>query len=302
MRWASAPGQPPAPYYRPAPPPKKGGGCLKVVLLLMGAAFLFCCCLVSAVVESAEDPLDWQAVVPEQGGDDLGLALVPSTLAPEEARSYRWRQAFRSFRLGYGVSSSVHQDIEDEFQALSFEFRYRPGDGQNFTWAPPLECRNREWKCVFDALARDNAAAIAPITELFRRRQREKNLDALQVTQLVVSWIQNITYRLPTEDTAAFGMLPPVIVAADGTGDCDSKALLAVIILQQLGVDAHVLLGSSVGHAALGVALPVQGKKFAYQGKKYAFVEVTQPGWTLGAMPPEYDVAKAWKVIPVDVP
>ena len=41
-------------------------------------------------------------------------------------------------------------------------------------------------------------------------------------------------------------MLPPVIVVADGSGDCDSKALLAVVLLRQLGVDAVVLLGSAV--------------------------------------------------------
>ena len=78
--------------------------------------------------------------------------------------------------------------------------------------------------------------------------------------------MQNITYRLTTEDTAAFGMLPPDIVVADGSGDCDSKALLAVVILPQLIVDAVVLLASGLGH-----------------------------------VPPEYDVVKARKVIPVEV-
>ena len=68
-------------------------------------------------------------------------------------------------------------------------------------------------------------------------RQQEKNLDSRQPTELVVGFVQNITYRLPTEDTAAFGMLPPAIVVADGSGDCDSKALLAVVILLQLNVD-----------------------------------------------------------------
>jgi hypothetical protein len=276
-----------------------------VVLLLMLAAFLFCCCLVSAVIESMEDPLewkDWQAAVPSTDESDLGTAVVPESFPPSSARRYHWRKAFSSLGLGYGVSSDVHDEIEDHFQDLSREFRYRSGEGNNFTWAPPLRCKNKEWKCVFDALALENADDIAPLTELFRKQQREKKLNALQVTELVVSFVQNITYRLPTEESAAFGMLPPVVVVADGSGDCDSKALLSVVILQQLGVDAAILLGSSLGHAALGVALPVTGKKFLHQGKKYAFVEVTQPGWAIGAMPPEYDVAKAWKVIPVDVP
>jgi hypothetical protein len=304
VRWASAPGQPPPHYVRPQAP-KKGPGCFRVVVLMMLAAFLFCCCFVSAVMESAEDPLAWKDLekqLPSTNERFLGNALVPDTLSTSLARQYHWRKAFSSMGLGYGVSSDVHDEIEDQFQKLSRDFRYRSGEGNNFTWAPPMSCKNKEWKCVFDAMAKQNADDIAPLTELFRKEQREKNLNILQTTELVVSFVQNITYRLPTEETAAFGMLPPVVVVADGSGDCDSKALLSVIILQQLGVDAHVLLGSSLGHAALGVNLPVTGKKFPHQGKKYAFVEVTQPGWGLGQLPPEYDVSKAWKVIPVDVP
>lgn len=302
MRWAAGPGQPPTPYRAPPPQAKKGGGCLKWVLLLMGGSFLFCCCISAAIVESAEDPLDWKTVVPATGTASLGVALMPADLSPGRARHYQWRQALMAWDLGYGVSSEIHEQVYSDFAELSDRYSYQPGVGNNFTWAPPAACRKREWECVFDALVRDNADDIAPLTELFRRKQQEQNLDARELTELVVTFVQNITYRLPTEETAAFGMLPPVIVVADGSGDCDSKALLAVVILQQLQVDAVVLLASGLGHAALGVALPVTGKKFPYKGKKYAFVEVTTPGWALGALPPEYDVAKAWKVIPVTVP
>ena len=302
MRWAAAPGQPPTPYRAPPPPVKKGGGCFKWLMLIMGGAFLLCCCLSAAVVESAKDPLDWQAVVPSTGSASLGVALMPADLAQSEARHFNWRQSFKAWELGYGVSTDVHGQVETDFSALADRFRYHSGDGNTFTWAPPASCRKREWECVFDAVAKDNADDIAPLTELFRHQQQEAHLDQRQVTELVVSFVQNITYRLPTEDTAAFGLLPPVIVVADGSGDCDSKALLSVVILQQLGIDAVVLLASGLGHAALGVALPVPGKKFSHGGKKYAFVEVTAPGWALGSQPPEYDVARAWKVIPVTVP
>lgn len=55
-----------------------------------------------------------------------------------------------------------------------------------------------------------------------------------------------------------------------------------------------VLLASGLGHAALGGALPVTGKK-------YAFVEVNTLGRALGHLPPNYDIDEAWKVIPVEV-
>ncbi len=304
MRWASAPGQPPARYVPPPPAAKKGGGCFRVVMGLLILSFLFCCCLVSAVAESVDDPLDWNQVtnvVPANVGpqNTLGLALVPDDLPPARARHYTWRQRLSAWELGYGVSDEVHQQVADDFASLAERFDYQPGKGQSFTWSPPPACRQREWQCVFDSVAHDNAEDIAPLTALFRKKQQDEQLDPRQLTELVVGFVQNIKYRLPTEETAAFGLLPPAIVVFDGSGDCDSKALLAVVILKQLGVDAVVLLASGLGHAALGVALPVTGKKF---GKKYAFVEVTTPGWAVGALPPEYDIANAWKVIPVIVP
>lgn len=284
-----------------APPPKKGGGCFKIVLGVLIASFLFCCCLVSAALESAEDPLNWEQVVqvPDVGpSNNLGVAVVPSDFSGEQARRYAWRQRLTAFSLKYGVSSDVHTQVEQDFADLSERFSYQPGKGTSFTWAPPQACRGREWNCVFDSLSHDNGENIQALTALFKHRMQSEQLDQRQVSELVISFVQNIKYRLPTEETAAFGLLPPTIVVADGSGDCDSKALLAVVILRQLGVDAVVLLGSSLGHAALGINVAAPGKKF---GKKYSFVEVTTPGWSIGTIPPGYDIAGAWKVIPVTV-
>jgi hypothetical protein len=288
----------------PAPAAKQGPGCFRVLVLLLVGSFLFCCCFVSVVMESADDPLDWNEVtkeIPTNLGPQtsLGLALVPEDLEATRARHYAWRQQLTTWELGYGLSEDVHQQVYDDFEQLAQRFSYRAGEGTTFTWAPPPACDQREWECVFSSLARDNATDLAPLTALFRARQQADSLDALEVTKLVVSFVQNIKYRLPTEETAAFGLLPPAIVVADGSGDCDSKALLAVVLLRQLGVDAVVLLASKLGHAALGVALPVPGKKFQ---KKYAFVEVTTPGWAVGALPPEYDIKNAWRVVNVIVP
>ncbi|MFO0595678.1 MAG: hypothetical protein U0228_10245 [Myxococcaceae bacterium] len=306
MRWAAAPGQPPAPrYVHPPPPPqaKKGGGCFRVVLALGALSFFFCCCILSVVAESAKDPLDWNSVVqnaPDVGGPrtNLGNALVPDDLPASDARHYAWKNRFLTFELGYGLSSDVHDEIEDNFQDLSRTWSYKPGEGTSFTWIPPEACRNREWACVFDSVTRDNGEYVKALTALFKARRDAEGLDARATTELVVTFVQNIKYRLPTEETAAFGLLPPAIVVSDGSGDCDSKALLATVILNQLGVDAVVLLASGLGHAALGVNVPTAYRKF---GKKYSFVEVTTPGWPIGKVPPDYDIAGAWKVIPVAV-
>ena len=182
MRWAAAPGQPPTPYRAPPAPVKKGGGCFKWLLFLMGGSFLLCCCLSAAVIESADDPLDWKAAIPmpPTGGVSLGLALMPSDLSPEEARHYKWRQSLKTWELGYGVSNEVHAQVASDFADLSDLYSYKPGSGNNFTWAPPSSCHKKEWQCVFDSLVRDNADDLVPLSDLFRRKQQEKNLDSRQ--------------------------------------------------------------------------------------------------------------------------
>ncbi len=281
--------------------PKKKGGCLKWLLLLMGGGFLMCCCFSLAVLDGLADAGGSFSPpsIPAGEATSLGTALVPSTLNESAARHWRWRESRRAWDVGYGLSSSRHDDIDEAFERLSVRFAYRPGAGTNFTWRPPPECQGREWQCVFETLAADNADAIAPLSQLFEQVRRERSLDDRELTDLVVSFVQNITYKLPT---GAFGMLPPAAVLSDGNGDCDSKALLAVVMLRQLGIDAVILLGSAVGHAALGVGLPSTGTRFSYGGRRYAYVEVTAPGWVTGSIPPEYNVLSAWKVIPVAVP
>lgn len=226
----------------------------------------------------------------------LGAARVPSDLAAGLERTYRWRNGQR-YGLGYGVSSEVHGDAESGHASLAREFGYQPSGGPAFTWSPPPRCQPQPWSCVFNQTAGASAANIAPLTELFRQQQTRASLDSRELTELVVTFVQNIKYRLPTE--AYFELLPPEIVVADGSGDCDSKALLAAMILKELGVETAMLYSRSLAHAALGVALRGTGTAFAHGRIKYRFVEVTYPGWAIGTVPPEYDKPKHWEVLPL---
>ncbi len=227
----------------------------------------------------------------------LGSARVPADLAHSFERSYRWRHG-RRYGVGYGISSEVHDEVDDEHANLAKRFSYRStGSGPSFTWIPPAECQPQPWTCVFNETAAASAANIAPLTELFRQHQVRASLDSRALTGLVVTFVQNIKYRLPTE--TYFELLPPELVVADGSGDCDSKALLAGMMLKELGVKTAMLYSRNLAHAALGVALPGTGTSFTYRRAKYLYVEVTYPGWAIGTVPPQYDKPKMWEVLPI---
>lgn len=293
MSWVGQPG-PPLPPVRPTA--KVGRkGCLVTLFVLLGGS-MACCCLGGALFVAGSDGQQrWDPLDAIAGPEvSLGAARVPADHGAE--RTYRWRNRLR-YGLGYGLSSDVHDEVDTSHVALARRFTYLPGGKGPFTWIPPPGCKAQPWACVFNERARASEENIAPLTQLFRQRQTQAQLDPRATTELVVSFVQNITYRLPTE--AYFELLPPELVVADGSGDCDSKALLAGMMLKDLGVETAMLYSRNLAHAALGVALPGSGTSFSHRGKKYLFVEVTYPGWAIGTVPPQYDKPKLWEVLPL---
>lgn len=70
------------------------------------------------------------------------------------------------------------------------------------------------------------------------------------------------------------GLRAPVAVLKRYRGDCDSKSLLAGVMLKELGFPSAVL--SRKRHAVLGVALPgLAGTRYRVGGKSYLVVEMT---------------------------
>jgi len=291
VRWVGQPAPPP-------PPPKKAKGCFTVVLVVMGVS-MSCCCLAGMLVVAGEESGGSFDPISAIAGPEtpLGRAVVPADLAAGLERTHRFRSRQR-YSVGYGISSEVHGEVDAAHEALAQKFQYKSaGVGQPFTWVPPLGCGGNPWGCVFQDTARDSDDNIAPLTELFRQRSTAAGLDARATAELVVNFVQNIKYRLPTE--TYFELLPPELVVADGSGDCDSKSLLAAMILRDLGVETAMLYSRSYAHAALGVALPGTGKAFMSGRKKFLYVESTYPGWAIGTVPPQYENAKLWEVLPL---
>ena len=264
-----------------------------IVGLLLGGSTLCCCLGGMLTLAGLDDAKGWDPINAVAGPEvSLGDAVVPSDLAHSLERNYRWKNGKR-YGLGYGISSEVHDGVDTEHANLAKRFSYHSTGSGPFTWIPPPGCQPQPWACVFNETAQSSAANIAPLTDLFR----QQNLELRATVELVVTFVQNITYRLPTE--TYFELLPPEIVVADGSGDCDSKALLAAMMLKDLGVDTAMLYSRNLAHAALGVALPGTGTAFTHGRTKYLFVEVTYPGWAIGTIPPQYDKPKMWEVLPL---
>jgi hypothetical protein len=88
----------------------------------------------------------------------------------------------------------------------------------------------------------------------------------------LLAWTQGFTYeRNPSGSD--FIDLPDAF--ASKRGDCDSRALLMVLMLNQLGVDAILLVSPEYSHAVAAVDCPGAGARYELNGKKYLIAETT---------------------------
>jgi hypothetical protein len=273
----------------------------KLLLGGIGFASCLCCCGLGMLGRLAD--LDVRAPLPGFPSSvrvvDLGAVLLPPGTSPQGAHNYEWRAEGISpprHYVSYKLGPELAGELEAGHVAFGRRLRYRSLGNERFTYNAPAGC-TADMRCIYEELMRTNAEPVRVLGDRFVTSIRERGLDAAQATQLIVGFVQRIRYELPKD--APFGIIPPALVPEQDRGDCDSKAVLAVMLLRQAGVDAVVLYSDPLSHAAVGVGLPGNGTRLRHGGRSYQYAEVTAEGWPLGMIPPQYDKPRLWKVLPL---
>jgi Transglutaminase-like superfamily len=241
--------------------------------------------------DGADDP-------PTQNGEvvDLGDAAYPANNATAAAKHDWWvpKLAPNKYRVGYRMPDDSAASIRKRYHDWADSLGHKRVDENRFQWRPPRRCVGG-LHCVYEELDDQDAPSIAPMARRFGSRLRQAKLDASQAASLVLTFVQNITYRIPKEEP--FGVKPPTLVLKEREGDCDSKTLLAHIILRDLGIDSVLISSEAHKHTMLGVALPSGGTTFTYSGRRYAFVELTAKRAPMGYIDPRLLRPNDWRVV-----
>jgi len=166
---------------------------------------------------------------------------------------------------GAGVRLSV--DLE-ELESLVFlierEARILAGCGGDFGAA---------WGRYYRTVYRDNSARLAELAAGLRRAWGLDPDRPRPWVERLLRWIQGFEY---VRSGTFSDLTPPALAAFAQAGDCDSRALLFVILLEHVGIDAVLLVSSRYAHSAAGVDLPGEdGARMRHLGKDYLFAEVT---------------------------
>ena len=204
------------------------------------------------------------------GAVDIGVALHPEDLPRDEAIPRSWRVP-PAHQLSYGLGKTEATHIRSSYVEYQQSMNARR-EGEGIWQHAPPQCR-LDLRCAYEELAVLNESAVLPIAERVLNHG-----------------------RIVRDDP--YGLVPPAIVV-NSTGDCDSKGLLAIMLLRMADIDAVMLVSQTARHAMVGVGLPLGRDRIVHRGRSYAIVEVTYPNWPIGHMPPKYASRPDWRVVPI---
>lgn len=227
----------------------------------------------------------------KKGIVDLGTAVYPEGTKPAGAIAYTFNVP-PQHRIGYRVSDAEQKSITKFYESFAKSVSYKRMGSKSFQWIPPTGCPS-SMACVYKKLITRTHDDVLAISQLFKKRADQGKLTSLHVAMMALSYVQTIPYEIPDDP---FGLKPPPLVVADQKGDCDSKALLLYMILNQLGIETVILSSQAHKHSLAGIALPSNGSSFRWKDRRYAFAETTAKGAPLGYMPPEFTSPNDWIV------
>ena len=140
---------------------------------------------------------------------------------------------------------------------------------------------------VVDPFDRDLLGGIAAHVDRFASRN---DLDDRQRADFAASLVQQLEYvrddySAPTDRYPRY----PVETLVNRGGDCKDSSILVAALLGALGYDVVFL--RQPRHLQVGVALEDEypGTYYEYAGDRYYVLETTNPSWTVGDLPSEYE-------------
>jgi hypothetical protein len=231
--------------------------------------------------------------VPSNGVTDLGV--VGRSDPGVEAMRYQWsvgRGPGETFRLGFGLPAAERASMQQRSRALWDAWRCSLNGFISWCRNVPPGCAGDLDSCFLRRLSAISQPSLRPVEQRFARLQREAGLDAMAISRVIVAFVQEINYQVPQDP---FGIVLPPIEVADNRGDCDSKALLASLLLGAVGVRSVVFSSRSRAHAILGIAVPTAGRYMDHGGVRWALAEVTAKDTPIGYMAPEMQSARDWR-------
>ncbi len=128
------------------------------------------------------------------------------------------------------------------------------------------------WSRFYRQIFRELYSSLAPLSAYWKAR-----LDAGQVTkdelpQAVLSWLQKYEY---SRKGGLTDLSTPWQTLKEKSGDCDSKSLIYLALMHQLGYKGILMVSATLSHGMAALDVPGPGARFAFDGNQWLVAELT---------------------------
>ncbi len=127
------------------------------------------------------------------------------------------------------------------------------------------------WKRFYRMIYRDNYHRLDRLYSVALGKSI-KNFSREKLMRETLKWIQGFSY---SRTNTISDLLSPLATAFNQSGDCDSRALLFIILTHQMGIDSILLVSSKYSHSAVGLGIEAKGAKIRFKDKNYVYTETT---------------------------
>jgi hypothetical protein len=152
------------------------------------------------------------------------------------------------------------------------------------------------WASVYKKLLKDNDNRLDNVSRALERHSDLLQLDDYEKANFVLSFVQHIPYRIPSNDLE---LLAPPQTLNRVYGDCDSKSLLYALIMEKLGFDMVMYVSMRYRHAMAGVRVNASGSFKKQGGNRYYFAETTAKGHRIGQLAANWNGLNHWLLISI---
>ena len=129
------------------------------------------------------------------------------------------------------------------------------------------------WTRYYRAIYRDSFERLKDAAFVIERHMNSNSSDNTELASRVLEWIQKFQYERRTTNSDFLNL---VSAAIEGRGDCDSRAMLWALVLNQANIPATMMISRHFSHA-MGLAdLPGIGARFEYMGIEWLVAETTE--------------------------
>jgi len=130
----------------------------------------------------------------------------------------------------------------------------------------------RPWSRFYRQIYRELYSSLSPLADYWKAR-----VDAGQVTrdalpQAVLSWLQNYSY---SRKGGLTDISTPWQTLKERSGDCDSKSLIYLALMQQLGVNGILMVSATLSHGMAALDVSGAGARFSFADRQWLVAELT---------------------------